>query len=509
MLDSFRTGLARALVRSARYVVPGNFRNYYEAGKSGRRLGIWQPGSLGPNAAVLQQLDLLRARSRDAARNNGWIKKGINTWVSNEIGTGITPRSQAPDEKFRQAADALWLKWGKFADADGLLDINGLMWSASRNRIESGEIFIRFRPRNLSEGLPVPLQLQLLEPEFCPVNENQVLSGGSRKIRAGIEFDGIGRRRAYWMYRSHPGDRFMDSLALDLVPVPADSVIHHYAPLRPGQIRGVPWTVQALIKAKDFDEYDDAELLRKKNKSSYTGAVVKPNYDLDNDAKFDPISGEPLERDANDIPMITSQPGSLFSLLPGEDVRMFDGDSTGSGYADFVRQQLLGVAAALDVPYEFISGDMSKVNDRTLRAILSEFHRIIEQTQWMIFIPQVCDRVYEEFIDTAVMSGALTAPGYDQRREEYLAVEWHPTGWPYLHELQDAQADQIKLKSGLTSRKRIAAKQGEVIEEIDRENAEDKDRADSLGLNYDTQAPEPQAEDPADDPDEKEKKEAA
>lgn len=54
----------------------------------------------------------------------------------------------------------------------------------------------------------MPLQLQLVEPEFCPASTNQVLPSG-RNIRAGIEFNAIGKRTAYWMYRSHPGERFL------------------------------------------------------------------------------------------------------------------------------------------------------------------------------------------------------------------------------------------------------------------------------------------------------------
>jgi capsid protein len=53
-------------------------QNAYEAASQGRRLKIWSPGSLGPNNSILNDLNLLRERSRDATRNNAWIKKGIN-----------------------------------------------------------------------------------------------------------------------------------------------------------------------------------------------------------------------------------------------------------------------------------------------------------------------------------------------------------------------------------------------------------------------------------------------
>ena len=460
-------------------------RNAYEAGSTGRRLKIWQPGRVGPNDSVLRDLSILRDRSRDSVRNNAWIKKGVNSWVSNEIGTGIIPRAISSNQDFNKACDALWERWTKFADADGILEFHGMTSLSTRTRLQAGELFWRRRLRSPDDGLPVPLQFQLLEPDFCPITHNQFFQPG-RRIRAGIEFDGIGRRRAYWMYKSHPGDSFFFSDGLDLVPVPAPTVFHHYAPLRPGQIRGVPWTIQSLIKSHDFDEYDDAELIRKKNRASYTGVIRRQNYGED-DYKFDPFTGESLERDKNEVPMMNVEPGSMPALLPGEDITMFDGDTSGSGYSDFVRQQLLGAAAGMDIPYEFFTGDMAKVNDRVMRVIINEYHRILEQSQWHLTVPQVSQPVREAFIEVAVLSGALDAPGFENNREDYFATAWGPPRWDYLHPVQDVEADGLEIKLGLSSRKRKVAERGESVEEIDRENAEDKERADSLGLKYETE----------------------
>jgi len=346
-------------------------------------------------------------------------------------------------------------------------------------------------------SLPVPLQLQFLEPEFCPNNTNEALPTGGRTIRAGIEFNGVGARTAYWMYRQHPGEKFPTASLLELVPVPAASVIHHFAPLRPGQIRGVPWTVQALIKTKDFDDYDDAELVRKKNRSSYTAAITRAAY-ADDDYKFDPFSGDPIDPDADGVPTMTVQPGSMVTMLPGEDLKFFDGDNTGSGYADFVRQQLMGAAAALDIPYEFLSGDMSKVNDRLMRVILNEFHRILEQSQWHLMIPQVCAPIWSAWMDMAVLSGALAAPGYAERRAEYQQVDWRAQRWAYIQPVQDVQALRDEVAAGFNSRSGVAAERGEDAEAIDEQNAEDKRRAESLGLTYETHSA--KLADPAGDP---------
>lgn len=456
-------------------------RNSYEAAGQGRRLRLWNPGSPGPNAASLAALSTLRDRSRQSLRDNGWMVQGSNNWISNEIGCGIFPKPMSSNEAFNTAIKKLWDDWTEVANDDGVLDYYGMLALAVRERRESGECFIRFRPRQPSDGLPVPLQLQLVEAEFCPETYND-LTG---RIRAGIQFNGIGKRTAYWMYRSHPGDPFNVAGGLqDLVAVPADSVIHHYAPLRGGQIRGVPWTVQALIKAKDFDEYDDAELIRKKTRAAFTGVIQRPA--MEENYPYDPMTGLPVDKDSSGVPIVNLESGTFPALIPGETIDLFEGDNTGGGYSDFVRQQLLGFAASLGVPYEFLTGDMSKVNDRLMRVILNEYHRLIEQTQWHLTIPQIVLPVWTRFVDTAVLYGLVAAPGYETKRRDYLMTQWNTHRWPYLNPLQDVQAAALEIKTGLQSRTGAAAERGMNAEDIDRQNAEDKDRAEKLGLDYET-----------------------
>lgn len=60
---------------------------------------------------------------------------------------------------------------------------------------ESGECFVRIRPRRISDGLSVPLQLQLIESEQLPLSKNEVARNGN-EIRSGIEFNRIGQRVA-------------------------------------------------------------------------------------------------------------------------------------------------------------------------------------------------------------------------------------------------------------------------------------------------------------------------
>lgn len=483
---------SRAKPKAARLSI----RNQYDGATTGRRLGTWGTGTAGPNAAFIFDLGVLRNRSRELARNDPLVKKAINSLANNEIGCGITFKAASSDQEFNKRADDLFERQSTYFDAEGRYDVHGLLWKCVWNRNTAGEVFIRRRRRRPSDGLPVPIQYQVLEPELCPYQENRLIENGI-SVRAGIQFDAIGKRQGYWMYGEHPNDNFFSqsSDAFNLRFVIADDIIHHYEALRPGQIRGIPSPVAAIIPAKDFNDYDDAELVRKKNRAAFTGSIQRPNFDPDTDSLYDPLTGQPINKDYAGVPVTDIQAGQFFSLLPGEEAKLFDGDTTGSGYEEFVRQQGRRIAGAMDVPYEIVTGDFTQVNDRTLRVVLAEFRRHIERLRWLIMIPQVCYPIWKDFIDMAILSGALPEP-LGLTPDDYQKVACHPEGWPYLHALQDVEADVLALRAGLTSRKRIKSEDGEDVREIDAERQEDMMRDQEMGLTSDFGTKTATAQDP-------------
>ena len=104
------------------------------------------------------------------------------------MGDGIKPISQIEEASTKEALQKLWLDWTDEADSEGLTDFYGLQRRAAREVFLAGEVFFRLRPRRVSDGLTVPLQLQMLPSEMLPFNDNRVASGGN-VIRQGIEFD--------------------------------------------------------------------------------------------------------------------------------------------------------------------------------------------------------------------------------------------------------------------------------------------------------------------------------
>jgi lambda family phage portal protein len=196
-------GYWRNLVRAA-FAAPLRALAGYEAAATTRRTLGWNPANEGINALVAGGGDALRARSRDMVRRNAWASNAVESFVGNAVGTGIKPQSKHPDPAIKRRLQELWLRWTDEADAAGLTDFYGLQSLVCRSTIEGGECLVRLRDRRPEDGLSVPLQLQLLEAEHLPAAKNENLPNGN-VIRAGIEFDKIGRRVAYHLYREHPG----------------------------------------------------------------------------------------------------------------------------------------------------------------------------------------------------------------------------------------------------------------------------------------------------------------
>lgn len=452
-------------------VAPVAMAPAHDAAGSGRRLRGWMPTSAGPNR-VNAGAASLRQRARDAARND-WAGRAIpQRWAANLVGTGIIARPKTRDAALKTLLVELWEDWLEVCDADGVLDGYGQQNLIARNWIESGEVFIRLRPRRPEDGLPVPLQLQVLEADMVPATDSTAPNGNT--ILQGIEFNAFGQRVAYHMLRNHPGDGQGDTSTT--VRVPAEFVLHVYEPNRPGQLRGVSDLAPILARLRGVGDFDDAVLERQKIANLFTAFLEKPPSGADQ--AIDPITGKPVVSDADGTPMASMEPGTVQELLPGESMRFSDPPDAGAGYGDFTRQQYQGVAAGTGLPYELMSGDLREVSDRALRVILTEFRRHCQQRQWHILIPQFCRKVRNAWADAAVLAGVLTAAEAREARR----VTWVPQGWAYIHPTQDVQAKKMEIEAGLNSRSRIITERGDDPDEIDAERAADDAREESLGL---------------------------
>jgi lambda family phage portal protein len=392
----------------------------------------------------------MRDAARYAANTNPWARSGVEALTTALVGTGI--RSGARD------FDA----WAARADADGLTDFYGLQAAAVRAMIVDGESFV------LLLTTPDGLRLRLLPAEMVDESLTSELGDG-RQIIAGIEFDAAGDRVAYHVLRQRPTDLF--NTAAPPVRVAAADVVHLFAPLGAGQVRGISWLAPVLARLSELDQLEDALLVNAKVQAMLMGFLVDQNA----------TGANPFEGQANGSVLESGlEPGTLKFLPQGWDVR-FSTPQQALSAIEFAQLQLRAVAVGLGVPEHLLTGDLRNANYSSLRAALVSFRQRVERLQYHTIIPQLCAPIYAR----AMLTDEPT--------------DWYPPAQPWVDPLKDQQAEALAVANGFRSRRQVVAAQGYSVESLDAEIAADRAREQALGLTFGAAPKTPQKENPNDE----------
>lgn len=448
LLDNLLASIAPgwALRRVRQRIALDQLRAAYDGAAINRRTRGWRADRRGPNAEVRPALKTLRDRSRDLVRNNAYASAGLDLVVSYQVGAGIMPRANTGDAALDAQVDALWSAWADRADLSERTDLYGLQALMARSRCESGEALAQIIPLTSAEarrrGTPVPLALQVMEPDHLDETYDGGLRGAPPIIRQGVEFDStVSRVVAYHVHLRHPAE--IDSLfgpgsVLDRVRIPAERMIHLFRQDRAGQIRGVPDLAPVMTRLRSLDELEDAALEQAKVQACLAALIVSQaapaKGPLEGGALAD---AEPAEDGTKSL-----YPGMMERLLPGEDVRFIAPSGTG-GFSDLARHQLHAIATGWGLTYDLLTGDLSQANYSSLRAGRLAFKRRLERLQWHVLVPAMCEPIWRAFIEAAVRAGALPP------RAEGYPVNWSPPVFEMVDPLKDALAIEKQMRLGL------------------------------------------------------------
>lgn len=393
----------------------------FEGAAGGRRNDGWRAAGADANAENAPALSVLRNRARDLRRNNPYAERAIAGIADNVVGAGIVPRPMASKDRSNKRLGSLWADWAEtlLCDTDGLENFYGLQHKIMECVAESGECLVRRRRRYSSDGLPVPLQLQVLEPDF--LDDAKTGATGQYQIIQGVEFDALGKRVAYWLFDEHPGSS-SSMRSIDSRRIPADDVIHIFLPKRAGQARGYTWFAPVMQRLKNFDEMEDAVMEQAKIAACFAAFITQ-----------DGSAGTASKRP----PLIERiEPGIIQELAMGESVS-FAAPPTFNGYQPYSWQSLHAIAVGLGLPYELLVGDLKGVNFSSGRMGWLHFARRVDVWQWRMLIPQLCERVWQWFMEAQAL-----LPGGELGD---VKAEWVPP----RREMVDPKAETDNVKERL------------------------------------------------------------
>ena len=404
----------------------------------------------------------LRVRARSLVQNVPYIARGLQAKVSAAVGTGIEPRC---DGEGAERLNELWERWVKVADADAVFDLYGLQAAAYRAMEQDGEVLIRRRRRKVSDGLAVPLQMQLLEIDWLDSGKNSTGRAGNTIIN-GIEYDALGKPAAYWLFDHHPGEaRGWLSRAGQSRRIDAADIIHLFAPTRPGQGRGITSLAPIIARVRDLMLYEDAEMQRKNLETRLSVLLSGDASALGQDALFgQPANNpaDPTERAYGDRGQLPS--GGALEVPPGLNVTTVEPKAAG-GFVEYCKFNLHLIASAWNLPYEAMTGDMVEVNFSSARIRRLDWQRDIDQLQWLVLIPRMCEVMWAWFEEAASLAYGIRA---GQR-----TIDWATPRWDYVNPHQDVTAEVNAIGAGLLSPSEALRRRGYKPQQVFKEIASD------------------------------------
>lgn len=449
----------------------------YDGGKLDRRTQAWNVQAEPGDTHNYAEVSRLRARSWDLYRNNHHARKLVNTIISQVIGRGITPESQAtnpdgtPDEEFRAQANQVWRDWTWYADASGAPGrggqvFAGLCHTALRETILSGETLVEFvhltkRAQNRRQS-PIPLSLNVIQAERLAETEfgfsTSKATPGNRIFR-GIEVNDRDERVAYWLYDEHPNDSKWWTERYSAYPYSADNFIHLYAHDRANQMRGVPWFAPIVMSIRDVGDLQQNELLASALRACIAIAIRRNNPG-NNGGLLGPTGSDTT--DANGNLLTRLQPGMMAKLGPGEEFVSGNLERPNVNVESFATHMTRGVSTGVPgVKSSTLTADYRNSSFSSERSADNDTWREVEIIQdW--FANQFLQPIYDEVIEAAVSRGLIgNAEGYWMSPDNYTAATWQGPVQKSINPVDDATADSLMVKGGLDSlQNRISARGG-------------------------------------------------
>lgn len=490
ILSSIESGLDRAIgivspafevKRRLQRVAAQQSRMYAAAKTSRLSSGGWSPaGGTDVNSLIRSSAGPIRNRSRQLVRDFAYFARAVDVLVDYTVGTGInfqsrvtrgidsTGKAQLDTKVIRQIEDA-WKWWMDEADASGRLHYHELEQLAKRQDVESGEFL--YVKKSLRDGNRfLPFALQAYEADWLTSAYTSPTPGNL--VDQGIEFEPATGRPVAFHFAVPDGFNSLSG-SVKAQRVPAEYVIHGFKTLRPGQLRGISPFTTAILVAEDLHDYLEAEIDAAKMAAKYLAIVETADIAAFQNGRVDTdASGKKIESMENCI---------IEYLQSGEKMTFAKNERPGSTFEPFTRLVLRMVAISTGVTYELLSGDYGGINYSNLKGIRNDFLKMMAPVQNR-HIRQFSRPVVSAFLESAVLSGRLTLPGYLNNPRPYLEGIFQTPGVESIDPLREGKSNLDQIGALLRSPQEITAARGRDYEDVLNEIAEARRMADERGL---------------------------
>lgn len=453
-------------------------------GANDKNLADWSMLPVEINTILRNDLQKLRARSRDLARNDDTVRRFLSLLKQNvpgHAGIKLQAKNKLADGKTLDSERNVIIEreWSLFcgkrryrggfvsASACGQMSMREIAWLSLATRAIDGECFIqilRGYPHNRHRFAVRFLNPDLLDSGYCTE-----LPGG-RRIEMGIEFDEFDRPIAYHFSEQHPNRKFTGKNQRRQ-RIPAAQIIHIFRHEFVGQIRGIPDFASIMHKTKMLHGVHEAIVVGWRVAASKMGffTAADPGH----------FYREEDEESSFDASEIEATPGSFDMIPSGMKLETFDPEYPTSTYESGHKVFMQQLANGLNVSTPTLSNNYADVNYSSLRQALLE-----DREGWRCLQAEMIDGFYQplfdEWYDWTVNTTRLISVAEENRNQDPVIV-WQPRGWPWVDPLKEVNAQLRAIDGNIRTRQSIIAETSgadftETADELADENKALKER---------------------------------
>lgn len=460
--------LDRALKTVGLRRIGANSGSGFRGGTQTRLTADWAVSIVSNHQKLRASLKAMRSRSRDLADGNEYFARFLNKAKQNVIGpNGVNLQMAFTEAQLGSSAtkvnndlETAWLRWGDKASACRQMSLVDMAHLWMTTTLMDGECFTnRIRGYEFNQ---TRFALQFIDADQVDVQFNrlpmQFANGEAQnEIRLGVEVDKYLAPVAYWTFDRHPAE----------VPgvvrkrLSTDDVMHSFIFKLINQARGIPAPHAVMLTLNMIGGLEEAELV-----GARLGACKMAAFITDDGDGYDG------EEDADGARQFDAEPGSIFSLAKGEDVKPIDWNHPNANFPEFLKSMLRGVGVGLDVSYSTLTGDLRDVNFSSIRTGILD-----EREGWRVLqtfaVRHFYKRIFADWLGMAILTGQVQIPSRLSVDQILENANWTPRGWDWVDPLKDVTADITAVRAGMSTLAAVASKRGrDWREDIDQRAAE-------------------------------------
>lgn len=298
---------------------------------------------------------ILRMRSRYEYQNNSYARGVIQCLANDTIGNGPRLRYASNDDSLNSRIERDFTAWAE------TVRLGEKLRAVRIARARDGEAFVLLA-QNPTLRTSVKLDLSLIDADrvagdYCTESGGRLSpaaeTGGSRSVATaegcgkpftidGITYDQYGNPVSYRVLVSHPCDGNLAEERAMLIP--AANMIHVFRADRAEQHRGVPELAAALPLFAKLRRYTNAVVASAEKAAEYGGILYTEHPTDGTCAQIEPMDAVTL-----DVNQLTTMPegwkmDELYVKAPI------------ATYADFKKEMLSEIGAAMGIPYAIVAG---------------------------------------------------------------------------------------------------------------------------------------------------------